>query len=80
MAEINTSELQAVLAKKYPYSYHVFPRIEHECKTIATRYDGYGEVCLPFQGLTKGKLIFKRFITKLVGREEETTIDVTASE
>ena len=80
MADISTGELQAVLAKKYPYSYHTFPRIEHECKTIATRYEGHGEVCLPFQGLSKGKLILKRFITKLVGREEGTPFDASASE
>jgi hypothetical protein len=68
MAEMNTAEIQAVIAKKYPYSHHLFPRVEQECETIATRYEGYGEVCLPFQGLFKGKLIIKHFITKLTGR------------
>lgn len=71
MAEMSTGELQAVLAKKYPYSHQLFPRVEHECKTIATLYEGHGEVCLPFQGLSKGKLILKIFITKLTGRFTE---------
>ena len=50
MSSMDTSELQAVLATKYPNSYHLFPSIEEACTTIKEQGDCYGDIHIPAQG------------------------------
>jgi hypothetical protein len=52
-------DTQEFLAIKLPYSHHLLEDIEHECETIATRYEGWGGFKLASQGLECGKLLVK---------------------
>lgn len=59
----NTDELLAVkLKEKYPNSYHLFPRVEKNCKVINETGRGWGRLGMDFQGLdTLGRIIGKVF-------------------
>lgn len=50
MAEMNTSELQAVLIHRYPNSWSLFPSLEEACTTIKEKGDCYGDIHIPLQG------------------------------
>ena len=62
MAEMNTSELQAVLIKRYPNSWPLFPSLEEACTTIKENGDCYGDIHIPIQGPDgQGNLLVKFF-------------------
>lgn len=66
MAEMNTSELQAVLAEKYPNSWSLFPDLESACTAIKTHGECWGEIHIAAQGPdAQGNLLVKFFDIQL---------------